>query len=195
MAAEQARILSDIIARSVLRWDVYSRADSIVLYAALGREVSTDAIRDAAWRDGKAVYYPKIAADGVSMSIVRVTESSRFAPGALGVMEPADGEIVDLATLADINTLIIVPGIVFSPAGDRIGRGGGHYDRFLAGAPPSAITAGLGYGFQLLDHLPRSAHDRRLDFIVTEFAIHPAGVEAPTPARDTADQGGRPRWT
>ena len=128
------------------------------------------------------------------MEIVGITESSRFEPGALGIAEPA-GETTDLITLADLETLIIVPGVVFGPAGDRIGRGGGHYDRFLAGAPRRATTAGLSYGFQLLDHVPRGGHDRRVDFIVSEFAIHRAGVEAPTPARDTADQGGTPRWS
>jgi len=194
MAADRARILSDIIARTVLALDVYRRADSIVLYAPLGREVSTATIREAAWRDGKSIYYPKIAADGVTMEIVGITESSRFEPGALGIAEPA-GETTDLITLADLETLIIVPGVVFGPAGDRIGRGGGHYDRFLAGAPRRATTAGLSYGFQLLDHVPRGGHDRRVDFIVSEFAIHRAGVEAPTPARNTADQGGTPRWT
>ncbi len=193
MAASRARALSDLIADAILEWEVYRGAGAIVLYSPIGREVFTHAIRLDAHRAGRRVFYPRMAPDGQTMAIVEVSGSSRFNRGALGVPEPEGGEATDLSTLA--GALIVVPGVAFSPAGDRIGRGGGHYDRFLASAPGSAATVGLGYGFQILDQVPRSAHDRRLDFIVTEFAIHPAGVEAPTPAPDTADQGGTPRWT
>jgi 5-formyltetrahydrofolate cyclo-ligase len=193
LAAEAALARSHRIAGHVLDWEVYRSAAAVVLYAPLGREVSTEAIRLDAHRAGRSVFFPRMVPGGDTMTLVRVHESSRFVRGALGVSEPEGPEATAPDALA--HGLIIVPGVAFSLDGGRLGRGGGHYDRFLAGLPHSAVTAGLSYGFQLLDQVPRSAHDQRLDFIVTEFAIHPAGVEAPTPARNTADQGGTPRWT
>jgi 5-formyltetrahydrofolate cyclo-ligase len=138
------------------------------------------------------VYYPRAIAGGHDIELVRVFEQSRFAPGPLGVDEP-DGD--QTAKLADLErALALIPGVAFSVKGDRLGRGGGHYDRLLGDAG-GAVTAGLAYSFQMLDELPRSAHDRRLNFIITESAVHPARDEAPMLEREMAEQGGTPRWT
>ena len=67
--------------------------------------------------------------------------------------------------------LICVPGVAFSLSGQRLGRGGGYYDRLLAAVHPQAITAGLAYSFQVLDRLPQSPQDRRLGLIVTASAF------------------------
>lgn len=63
--------------------------------------------------------------------------------------------------------IIIVPGIAFSPTGDRIGYGYGFYDRFLSQYPKS-LTIGLSYEFQLVDSIKVEIHDIPLDHICTE---------------------------
>ena len=60
----------------------------------------------------------------------------------------------------------LCPGLAFTREGDRVGFGGGWYDRFLAAAKPSAKAYGLAYDFQVLKTLPREAHDRRLDGLI-----------------------------
>ncbi len=62
----------------------------------------------------------------------------------------------------------ICPGLAFTRAGDRVGFGGGWYDRFLAAAKPTARKLGVAYRFQLVDELPCAAHDIRLDEMVVE---------------------------
>lgn len=69
---------------------------------------------------------------------------------------------------ADEVDVWICPGLAFTQAGDRIGFGGGWYDRFLAAARPGARKLGVAYRFQLLDELPTEPHDLRLDEIITE---------------------------
>lgn len=59
-----------------------------------------------------------------------------------------------------------VPLLGFTAAGDRIGQGGGHYDRWLA-ANPSVLALGLAWDCQLRDSLPTEAHDRILRGIIT----------------------------
>ena len=63
--------------------------------------------------------------------------------------------------------VVIVPGLAFTLRGDRLGQGGGWYDRFLAGLRPDAVTIGVGFREQLVDHLPVEPHDIRLDHVVT----------------------------
>jgi 5-formyltetrahydrofolate cyclo-ligase len=63
---------------------------------------------------------------------------------------------------------VIVPGLAFTPAGDRLGQGGGWYDRFLARVAPACATVGVAFAPQIVDHLPTEPHDVRLDWVVTD---------------------------
>ncbi|MFT4656041.1 MAG: 5-formyltetrahydrofolate cyclo-ligase [Ilumatobacter sp.] len=72
--------------------------------------------------------------------------------------------------------VIVVPGTAFTARGERIGQGGGWYDRFLPGRRADAVTIGIGFEPQLVDSLPTEPHDVILDCIVTDDgAIWPHG--------------------
>lgn len=62
---------------------------------------------------------------------------------------------------------IIVPGIAFDESGNRLGQGGGWYDRVLAEAP-HALKIGVAFECQMAPQLPRESHDVEMDLIVTE---------------------------
>ena len=65
---------------------------------------------------------------------------------------------------------LLVPGLAFTGAGNRLGRGGGFYDRLLGnpGRRGAGVAVGIGFGFHLLPALPLEAHDAPLDEIVTD---------------------------
>jgi 5-formyltetrahydrofolate cyclo-ligase len=65
--------------------------------------------------------------------------------------------------------LILVPLLAFDAAGHRLGYGGGYYDRVLRES--GLIAVGIAYAGQEVQTLPREAHDRQLDFVVTEFGL------------------------
>ena len=191
LSSSRAAALSELIQNHLLRWDRYRAASAILLYAAHRQEAATDAIFAAALASGKAVFYPRLNAGRDRLEVIRITDRSSLRVGAYGILEPDGEETAAPEFLRQM--LVCVPGVAFSSAGDRIGRGGGHYDRLLREISPPAISVGLAYSFQLLDELPCEAHDRRLDFVITESAIYPDGIDAPSPARISAEQGG-PRW-
>jgi 5-formyltetrahydrofolate cyclo-ligase len=64
--------------------------------------------------------------------------------------------------------VVIVPGIAFTAAGDRLGQGGGWYDRFLVGIRDDCVTIGVGFEPQLVDELPTEPHDVVLDLVITD---------------------------
>jgi len=66
---------------------------------------------------------------------------------------------------------VIVPLLGFTADGHRLGQGGGHYDRWLAGHP-GACAIGLAWDCQLLDSLPLESHDRPLDAVVTPTRLY-----------------------
>ena len=188
MTAKLAGALSARIQSAFLGSNLYRDSRALLLYSAFGNEVSTDAIFDTALASGRAIFYPRI--DGRhTLSICEVKSRSDLRPGAYGILEPGTASI-EAATLPPC--VVVTPGVAFTRLGERIGRGGGHYDRMIGDLPHHAITVGLAYSFQLLDRVLQSEHDRRLNFVVTESAIYPA------PASEWREsglrsQGGIPR--
>jgi 5-formyltetrahydrofolate cyclo-ligase len=64
--------------------------------------------------------------------------------------------------------VVIVPGLAFTAAGDRLGQGGGWYDRFLAACRADCTAIGVGFREQLVESLPTELHDVRLDCVVVD---------------------------
>ena len=64
--------------------------------------------------------------------------------------------------------VVIVPGTAFTRAGDRLGQGGGWYDRFLRTVRGDCATIGVAFGPQVVEELPAAPHDVRVDQIVTD---------------------------
>lgn len=67
--------------------------------------------------------------------------------------------------------VVVVPGLGFTPAGDRLGQGGGWYDRFLSGLRADVQAVGVCFDVQLVDALPVEAHDVRMALVVTDRQV------------------------
>jgi len=80
---------------------------------------------------------------------------------------------------------VIVPGIGFDLQGNRLGRGRGVYDRFLAHRDWAGVACGLALEEQVLDSVPVSEHDMKIQMLVTDAAVHRF---APLPSESTADR-------
>jgi len=182
--------LSRSIQNHVLSFEPYRAARAVVLYASKDNEVLTDSILADALGAGRAVYYPRLDRAREQLRLVQVLDASDLRPGAFGICEPSARDALDLNDLGD--AVVCVPGLGFSPSGQRLGRGGGHYDRLIAQMGPAVVTVGLAYSFQLLERMPQRPHDQRLDFVITESAVHAAERQAQAPWTQT-HEGGVPR--
>jgi 5-formyltetrahydrofolate cyclo-ligase len=171
---ERAASLSKQVQERLLESDFYRSSRCIVLYAEKDNEVATDQIFADALASGRRVLFPRVIPEYRGVSLVRVCSRDELRPGAFGLLEPTGSETVPPAELG--RALICVPGVAFNLEGQRLGRGGGYYDRLLAETGSQAVTAGLAYSFQVLDRLPESRDDRRLQLIVTESGVYAAGA-------------------
>lgn len=195
VAPERARALSQAVQQRLLGTQAYLESSRVVLYAPLSGEVETALIAIDALRRRRQLYYPIVDRKLREIRLCAVSDLAELRPGAFGILEPPVSGALEAGALATGPgaALVCVPGIAFTPAAARLGRGGGYYDRLLTALAGEAVTVGLGYSFQLIDRLPEQAHDRRLDLVVTESAVY-AASGAPPAATQTADQGGLPRW-
>jgi 5-formyltetrahydrofolate cyclo-ligase len=162
----QAQQAAEAVARHLAASALYQQARRIVLYAELPGEIPAAPLAARAEADGLARLWPRQRADG-ALDAVSCARAEELVPGPYGVREPRpDREAVPLGR----GDLLLVPGLAFDRRGGRLGRGGGAWDRTLAGAP-GAIAVGIGYEFQLVAEVPREAHDRSLAALLTECGL------------------------
>lgn len=100
----------------------------------------------------------------------QISSSADLIRSSIGALEPAPNcPSVEIAAL----DIIIVPGLAFNPhTGDRLGRGGGYYDRLLACPACKAHRIALAHEFQLISEIPRESHDQRVHKILTGAATY-----------------------
>jgi 5-formyltetrahydrofolate cyclo-ligase len=117
----------------------------------------------AAVRDGHVV----MVFDSVPGEPVTAPFIARCLAAGRTVVLPEDDPAPDPATI----DVVIVPGTAFTAGGDRLGQGGGWYDRFLGRIRSDCLTIGVGFEAQLVEALPTEPHDVRLDAVVTERGV------------------------
>ncbi len=162
---KQAMTQEDIISRSqdlmeqFVNTAVYRNAKTVYGYLPYNQEVRTVPMLEQAIRDGKKVAVPKIYGD--AMRFIYLDDLSQVEKNAMGIPEPvADGPVAD-----DQTALVLMPGLAFTKQGDRMGYGGGFYDRFLA-EEPNHYTLALCYDFQMLESLPTEEYDIPVDAVL-----------------------------
>ncbi len=156
---------SRLIQLTALELVEYRSARAVALYSPVQNEVDTAVILSDALKLGKRVFYPKLGLAGIS-GFARISSPAQLVAGRYGILEP---EGTDALAPADGDSLIVfIPGLLFDPHGNRLGRGGGWYDRVLNGLGNRGFFVGLAYEFQLVDDLPAESWDQRVHFIITE---------------------------
>lgn len=139
LTAEDRQSLSDEICERVMQLPQWLEAQSIVLFSPLPSEpIVTPLKLDCDARKVAVATIPQTAG----------SESNLHLP-----------ETMDL---------ILVPGLAFSKDRHRLGRGGGFFDRLLAGRAAGAFKLGVCFAFQLLEAIPTEPNDTAIDAIVTE---------------------------
>lgn len=177
LSEEERSASDDAVRRRVQGSTVYQAARRIFCYYSQGREVSTRELIADAMGCGKTVALPVSGKDG-EMYFCRYDGTLR--PGLYGIMEPTTGERL----VPQQDDLIIVPGLCYDRTGQRLGRGGGYYDRYLAAH--KGITMGLCRDCLLQNALPTAWNDVPVVYVLTETAtlVSKSGTSEEAPPRD-----------
>ena len=166
---------SALIRGNLVSLPEWREASIVLLYHAMPDEVDTHHLIIAALDGGKRVYLPRIAA-GV-MGFHRLADEgalTRLARHPYGMLEP-DGSERAWDAVETPETLVVCPGRAFDLAGNRLGRGGAFYDRFLQelrrGAAGVGTAIGICFDLQIVDAVPVTVSDEPVNAVVTERRV------------------------
>lgn len=147
--------------------DLLPEGIAIGLYHATAHEAPTGGYARWLYENGRRIALPWFADRGASMTFREwgdPFEGSDLVDGPFGLQPMPDSREV-------VPPVAIVPLVAFTAQGDRLGQGGGHYDRWLE-AHPDTVAIGLAWDMQLVDALPVESHDRRLAAVITPTRLY-----------------------
>ncbi len=167
---EVRRIKNRRICEKMLSLDEVNRARTLFFFASFRSEVDTFDMMRTLLPAGKAVVVPKVDKERHVLLLYEVRDVDALTPGYMGIPEPpvTVGEMP-----ADVNDvdLVIIPGAGFDEAGNRIGYGGGYYDRLLAELRRDIPVVAPAYEEQMVGSIPAEPHDVRVSVIVTDRRV------------------------
>ena len=137
----------------------WAEAKTIGITLSMENEVNTYPIIEKAWEEGKKVVVPKCNKETRTMSFRKISNFDQLETVYMSLREPIPAltEEVD----ADEIDLQIVPGVAYTERGERIGYGGGYYDRYLMHYKGKTLS--LAYSFQMVDHIPIEPFDKNIE--------------------------------
>jgi 5-formyltetrahydrofolate cyclo-ligase len=195
------------VARRLARLEAVRRARTLMAFLSLPTEIDTWPIIRWAWTEGKRVAVPRVEPpltgrekDLAGHEIVPVVlepadvaglaDHPDVRPGALGILEVPGAPAIPAAEI----DLVLAPCQAIDRAGNRLGKGGGFYDRFLARPDLRAAVIAVAFQEQVLDAVPATPNDRRVATIVTDaetIFISAAGSPPVSPGQVACgDSGG-----
>lgn len=148
--------------------DLYKEVNSIFIYVSFGSEVKTHKIIEKALKDKKRVYVPKTYVDKKEMVAVEIHSLSELIVDNYGILEPKTVEKYKISNKFDV---VVIPGVAFDNNGNRIGYGGGYYDKYIKENLLNVKKIALAYEEQIIEHIENDIHDMKVDYIVNSKKI------------------------
>lgn len=164
--AEKSRVIMDHISSL----PEYRRAGLIMAYVDFNNEVQTRGFIAGAMRGGKRLAVPlTMIKERRLVPSLLLDFPGDLAPGVYGILEPKS-ECLRPLEPGELD-MVIVPGLAFDRRGNRLGYGGGFYDRFLPQTKAGCLWVAPAFEFQLREDVCSEEHDVPVDMVVTEKGI------------------------
>lgn len=172
--ASFCRKAAERVTNKLINSNFYRQSYNIAIYLDIKNELPTKKLIEQIWQAKKNCYLPILAEDNKSLHFIKYNENSILIKNYLGILEPVfdDGSLIAPSNL----DLVITPLVGFDIYGNRLGMGGGFYDRTFAFKKQSPnekpLLIGIGYEFQKIEAIKNETWDVKLDYIITENSIY-----------------------
>jgi len=169
MGEKERKRKSVIIQQLLMDLPEYQMAQTVMLFLNFREEVETTAMAEGTLVANKRLVLPRCAPNGIILPIEVRDLIQDIEPGTYGIREPK--LTLGVVEPSEID-LIIVPGSGFDLQGNRLGYGGGFYDRFFELLNPLTPRIALGFECQVIPQVPVGKHDALMMKLITENGVY-----------------------
>lgn len=164
LSEEQINEKSQLIAEKVLNLAEFKKAKNIMCYVSKDKEVATHDLIKKILTMNKTLAVPLIIEKGMMKPAI-IGDFSELRLADFNTLQPQTGEFLE--EKIDLN---LMPALAVSKTGERLGWGGGFYDRFISDYQPR-LNIALIFDCQIVDQLPTTKFDQKVDRIITESQL------------------------
>lgn len=176
MSVQERERADNLIFERLLSFYEVKQAEWLYLYVSYGTEVDTTRIIEYFFKENslikgegqKHIAVPRV--NGNDMEFYEIFSFDDLKEGYHGILEPIGEQPVHVK-----DAVMIMPGLAFDISFNRIGYGGGYYDRYLEkNAADNIIKIALAYDFQVIKNeiTDVGKHDKKPDIIITDKSMY-----------------------
>jgi 5-formyltetrahydrofolate cyclo-ligase len=168
---EEVRRAKDGLLRGhILSLDEVKAAHVIFFFASFRSEVDTIEPMKSLLAEGKRIVLSKVDRENHLLDLYEIRSLDELSPGYMGIPEPSILSEERAVGVDEIDA-VVIPGAGFDEEGNRIGYGGGYYDRLLASFHREVPVVAPAYEEQVVDSVPSEPHDVKVQIIVTDRRV------------------------
>lgn len=149
---------SDKVVAHLEQLPAFQSAQTVLIYYPMHNEVDVLPLIKK-YKHSKTFLFPVVHHRG--MTACPYAGNDKMHRGKFNIPEPTtapfEGKI----------DIIVVPGLAFDNEGNRLGRGGGYYDRYIRAAKSQSLLVGVGYDFQMVQKVPTNMFDKHMNYIIS----------------------------
>jgi 5-formyltetrahydrofolate cyclo-ligase len=141
----------------------------VSIFQPYNNEIDTNNLITLLFSKKISISLPCIDEDSNQMIFRELKEGEELVKGKYGILEPSDKNKVI------IPSVLFIPLLAFDDNGNRLGYGGGYYDKYieeLENNENMSIKIGVGYSFQKINEVPNNSMDKKLNWILTEKYLY-----------------------
>ncbi|WP_366922909.1 5-formyltetrahydrofolate cyclo-ligase [Metallumcola ferriviriculae] len=170
LSPEAAAEKSETIIQKLISLPAYQEAGTIMTYVAFNQEVETKGLIKYSLSQRKRVLVPVTVKKDRELIPSEVFHfPGDLQPGTWGILEPKP-ECFRPVSPSEID-MVVVPGVAFDKNGNRLGYGGGFYDRFLGKLPKTSRFVAIAFELQIKDNVYHQEHDQPVHWVITEEQV------------------------
>ena len=177
MSADERALSDRAVFENIVAMPEYKKAGTVFTYVSVDNEIDTRTLLERVLSDGKRLCVPLIS--GKTMEIKEVSDLGILRAGTYNIPEPTKDAV---PVSPDEIDLAVIPCVTCSKSGERLGRGGGYYDRFLKGYKGAA--AAVCRECFMRDKIPLAEHDVNIPLVVTDRAVYRNSLNDPVSRKD-----------
>jgi 5-formyltetrahydrofolate cyclo-ligase len=167
LSDNEVKDLNKAIFKNLLKTDLFKKTYyHIYLSNSLNNEVETDEVIKLLFKKNKRVYVPKIM--GENLIHIEINKNTTYSENHFSIREPSSTNTSDPM----IFDVVFIPLLAYDKSGERVGYGGGYYDRFLLNTKKNVLKVGLSFFEPVDEILDVEEHDIKLDYVITPNRVY-----------------------